>query len=90
MVRGRQAVCDGDAEDLERRDASDSVDCWRLLDLTPPPCVGEDDFMRLETVERQVDRSRPRLDVVDLGDPRVDVVGWHDEVRLVSSANLHS
>ena len=45
--------------------------------------VGKYDLLRLVSVQRQIVCPCPRLDVVYLGRPRVDVAGWDDEVGVV-------
>ena len=84
MVGRRQAICHGDAEDFERRDTDNSRQWLRCnLTLPFPFRVDKDDFFGFCTVQCQVVRPCPRLDVVDLGGPRVDVAGRNDEVGVV-------
>ena len=84
MVGRRQAICHSDAEDLERRDTGNSRQWLRCnLTLPFPFRVNEDDFFGFVAVECQVVRPCPRLDVVDLGGPRVDVAGRNDKVGVV-------
>ena len=79
MVGRRQAICHGDAGDLERRDTDNSKQ-WRRCNLMLPFGVDEDDFFQLRSVKRQVVGLCPRLNVFDLGGPRDDVAGRNDEV----------
>ena len=46
-------------------------------------CRLYDNCLRLRSVQRQVVSSCPRLDVINLGRPRVSVVGRDDEVRVI-------
>ena len=88
MVGRRQAVGERHAEDLERR-GTDNSRQWRWrCNLTLPLRVDENDFKRFRTVQRQVVCPCPRLDVVDLGGPRVDVAGRDDEVRVIGKLAL--
>ena len=61
----------------------------------PLSWVGKDDLLRLVTVQRQIVCPCPRLNVVYLGRPRVDIAGWDDEggvvgelVQLVAGSHL--
>jgi len=84
MVRRWQSICHCDAENFERRDTG-NIRRWRWwFNLTPSSRVGKDNLLRLVSVQRQIVCPCPRLDVVYLGRPRVDVAAWDDEVGVVS------
>ena len=91
MVGRRHIICNGDAQNLQRRDSDYSRQWWKGCNLTLSFRVDEDDFLRFRFVERQVFGPCQRLDVVKLCGPRVSVDGRDNEImRYVSSANLYS
>src|SRR5664279_4371697 len=84
MVGRRQAIGHRYAEDLERRVTNDTGQ-WRWwYKLTLALVVDYDHFLCFRSVQRQVVIPCPRLDVVELGRPRVDVVCRDYKVGVVS------
>mgnify|MGYP003551398503 CR=1 FL=1 len=83
MIGRRQTICNDDADNLERRDSDLFQAVTDMIQLDLPLCVDYDNFLRLRSVQRQVVSSCPRLDVVNLGRPRVSVVGRDDEVLFI-------
>ena len=84
MVRRRQVTAEGDAENFECKVTGDAKQQRRRLDSVTSTAVVEDDFLRLERVQRQIIiLGRPRRYVVQFEGACVDAAGRDDELCVV-------